>query len=86
MDERRSGHKSRIVSASCLERLSAIIDANDFEKTSGRKPGQEDVHAYLRKGTPGDWCNHSCRRLKTLFKANYGESLIRLGYEFNGDW
>jgi hypothetical protein len=66
--------------------LRTIVEANDFRAVSGREPGEEDVQAHLRKGIVGDWQNHFCRRIKALFKSRYGEALIRMGYERDGNW
>jgi len=35
-----------------MERIAA---ATSFEALSGRRPGEEDPKAFLRKGLPGDW-------------------------------
>src|SRR4030095_9784796 len=46
------------------ERLRDIVHYNIFETATGRKPGQEDVNAHLRKGIAGDWKNHFTNRIK----------------------
>jgi hypothetical protein len=38
--------------AALIEKIAA---ATSFEALSGRKPGAEDLAAFLRKGVPGDW-------------------------------
>jgi hypothetical protein len=35
--------------------MEQIVAATSFEALSGRKPGEEDPQAFLRKGLPGDW-------------------------------
>ncbi|MBK9925009.1 MAG: sulfotransferase domain-containing protein [Anaerolineales bacterium] len=67
-------------------RLHEIVRYNIFEAATGRKPGQEDVNAHLRKGIAGDWKNYFSDKIKTEFKKNYGELLIRTGYETSLNW
>lgn len=68
------------------ERLREIVRYNIFEAATGRKPGQEDPMAHLRKGIAGDWKNHFTDRVKNEFKAHYGELLVRTGYEKDLSW
>ncbi|MEQ8317314.1 MAG: sulfotransferase domain-containing protein [Phycisphaerales bacterium] len=62
------------------------IEAESFERTTGRKPGQEDVGHHNRKGTSGDWKNHFTDRVTDAFKQHHGQLLITLGYEQDLDW
>lgn len=68
------------------ERLRKIVYYNTFETATGRKPGQEDINAHLRKGIAGDWKNHFTDRVKEKFKRNYGEILVKTGYEKDLNW
>jgi len=53
---------------------------------TGRRPGQEDIHAHQRKGIAGDWRNHFTTRVKEVFKQRYGHVLIATGYEPDLNW
>ncbi len=68
------------------ERLAFIVRHNVFEAATGRKRGEEDVLAHLRKGIAGDWRNHFTDRVKSEFKRRYGQVLIDTGYEQGLDW
>jgi len=68
------------------EHLHEIVKNNVFEVVTGRKQGQEDVNAHLRKGVAGDWCNHFTDRIKDEFKKRYGQVLIDTGYEKDLNW
>jgi hypothetical protein len=64
----------------CVERAS-------FERMSkGRKPGEEDSRAFVRKGIAGDWKNVFTDEDKRIFKETAGDLLIRLGHERDLDW
>lgn len=67
-------------------RRRAIVEANSFEKQSGRKRGEENVASHHRKGIRGDWQNHFSARTMDRFKERYGRVLIETGYETNLDW
>jgi hypothetical protein len=63
------------------------VYAQRFEAhTMGRERGVEDVTSHYRKGIAGDWVNHFSPRHAEAFDANFGDLLIRLGYEDNSDW
>jgi hypothetical protein len=67
--------------------LQQAVTANDFRKKSGgRIRGEQDVAHHYRAGIPGDWKNHFFPELTRRFKAEYGDVLIKLGYEKNADW
>jgi lipopolysaccharide transport system ATP-binding protein len=68
------------------ERLQYIVRSNMFESATGRKRGDQDVNAHLRKGIVGDWRNHFTERIKTEFKKQYGKLLIDTGYEKDFNW
>jgi hypothetical protein len=64
----------------------SVVAAQSFEKTTGRKRGQEDVGAHRRKGISGDWVNNFSDTTKALFKERFGQHLIDTGYETGMDW
>lgn len=66
--------------------LRKIVERNDFEKITGRKPGQEDLRAQLRKGVAGDWRNHFSVTVKDVFKQQFGNALVNAGYEDDFEW
>ncbi len=68
------------------EHLQDIIRYNTFEVATGRKRGEQDVNAHLRKGIVGDWRNYFSERVKAEFKKQYGKLLIDTGYEKDLDW
>lgn len=70
-----------------VDRLRQIVDANQFTKLAGgRAPGQEDVKSHYRKGVAGDWRNHFNEEHIALFKENFNDLLLRLGYETDDRW
>lgn len=66
--------------------LDAIVGANLFRNATGRQPGEEDVHAHLRKGIAGDWKNVFTPTVAAAVKQQYGSLLVETGYEKNMDW
>lgn len=69
-----------------LERLHDIVRYNLFEAAAGRRRGNQDISAHLRKGIAGDWRNYFTERVKTEFKKQYGKLLIDTGYEKDLNW
>jgi hypothetical protein len=69
-----------------LRRLHEIVKYNSFEAATGRKRGEEDVTAHLRKGIAGDWRNHFSDHVKEEFKKRFGDALINTGYESDSNW
>src|SRR5262249_38330165 len=63
-----------------------VVEANSFERQTGRRRGQEDVAAHHRKGIEGDWKNHFTARLKAAVKDRFGMVLIETGYETDLNW
>lgn len=58
-----------------------------FEKLGeGRRRGEEDPTAFVRKGVAGDWKNVFTERNKRVFKKQAGDLLIKLGYEQDSNW
>jgi hypothetical protein len=63
------------------QELSRIVEENRFERVSGRKPGQEAVTSFQRKGVTGEWREIFTDEHKQMF-AHIGEDvLVRLGYK-----
>ena len=67
-------------------KLSKVVKKNSFANKTRRKPGEEDVSSYYRKGVSGDWKNHFTDRIKAEFKQKFGQLLIDTGYEKGLDW
>lgn len=63
-----------------------IVEAHRFKRVTGRRRGAEDVTAHERKGITGDWRNYFDADLKDAFKARFGQTLIRTGYEADLGW
>lgn len=63
-----------------------IVWRNQFEQVTGRKRGEENTQAHLRKGIVGDWRNYFTEAHKQRFKELAGNILIDLGYEKDLDW
>ncbi len=68
------------------ETIAQVVEANRFEKMTGRKPGQEDSKSFHRKGVAGDWREVFTERDKQIFKEEAGEMLVSLGYEKGLNW
>lgn len=68
------------------KRLADAIDAQRFEKVTGRKPGSEDAAEFVRKGVSGDWLNMLTREAAEIYDAYAGDTLIRCGYESDHSW
>lgn len=67
--------------------ITAVLERKSFARLAGgRKKGQEDVNSHYRKGTPGDWKNHFSPEHIRHFKDQFGDLLIKLGYESSPDW
>ena len=68
------------------DQLHAIVKNNQFEKVTGRRPGEENHEAHQRKGIAGDWRNYFTDTLKDKFKSRFGDVLIKTGYEQDLNW
>lgn len=69
------------------KKLFQFIDQFNFKKLArGRRKGEVDVTSHYRKGQPDDWMDHFNSKHKKFFKDNYGELLVKLGYETSMDW
>lgn len=70
-----------------IETAKECIETTSFEtKTKGRKRGEEDSAAFVRKGVAGDWKNVFTEEDRRVFKEVAGDLLIKLGYERDLDW
>lgn len=69
------------------DKVLGIVYRNSFKKkTKGRKPGQESQISHYRKGISGDWKNYFNQDHINTFKEEYGDLLVKLGYEKDNDW
>jgi hypothetical protein len=68
------------------EAANRCVEKTGFERTSARKPGQEESVSRYRKGVAGDWRNVFTEEDKHVFKEVAGELLIKLGYEKDDSW
>ena len=67
--------------------VAACVEAGSFERwTRGRKQGEEDSAAFLRKGVAGDWKNVFTEDDRRAFKEAAGDTLVELGYEKDNGW
>lgn len=62
------------------EQLRVMIEKHSFERSTGRRPGQEDSGAFNRKGIRGDWANHFSQAQEAAFDAIAGGAMRELGY------
>jgi hypothetical protein len=67
-------------------RIRAAVEANSMQRLTGRRPGEEDRAAFIRKGSVGDWKHaftvESCR----VFADLAGDALVEFGYEKSPSW
>ncbi len=62
--------------------VTECIHAASFERlTGGRKRGQEQAGAQMRKGVIGDWRNHFDEAAQATFHKQAGDLLKELGYD-----
>lgn len=66
--------------------LRLILWRNSFSRLAGRRRGRENARHHYRKGVPGDWRSYLQGEHKDLFKKQWGQLLIDLGYEKDWDW
>lgn len=65
----------------CSPSLIAVVRAaTDFEVLSGRKPGEEDLGSFFRKGVAGDWQERLDRRALEIIEGQCKELMARYGY------
>jgi lipopolysaccharide transport system ATP-binding protein len=63
-----------------------IVNRFSFRRRTWWRFGRENVRSHFRKGVAGDWKNHFTDELKKLFKAQFGDALVRAGYEKDDNW
>jgi hypothetical protein len=68
------------------DRVAEAVEEFSFERVSGRRPGQENKHSFMRSGVVGDWRNYFTRESCQLFDKYAGNELITLNYEKNRNW
>lgn len=68
------------------ELLDFSIRKFSFEKQTGRKRGDQQSTAFVRKGASGDWKNHFSREAADVFEKLAGQTLIAAGYESDSSW
>jgi hypothetical protein len=70
--------------------LEATVEWHEFERRSGRRPGEADANSGMRKGVVGDWQGHfddECRaRFKEAHGGRWNRLLVDMGYEQSPDW
>lgn len=62
------------------------VNSYSFENQTKRRPGEENINSFLRKGVSGDWKNHFNNQAKEVFKRHAGDLLIKFGYEKDKNW
>ena len=68
------------------DKVQQIVQANTFQKTTGRRPGEAKADNFNRKGIAGDWVNFFSDLQKDAFKRIAQPALVELGYETTDDW
>jgi hypothetical protein len=68
------------------DRLREISEKYSFKNQTGRNPGDENKHSFLRKGIAGDWKNYFSKEANQVFNKFAGNELIKLGYEIDDSW
>jgi hypothetical protein len=63
-----------------------IVLRHNFRAQTWRRSRRENPSSHLRKGIVGDWKNHFDDRLKDLYKAHHGATLVQAGYEKDDCW
>ena len=70
-----------------MDRLLYILHNHSYENYSGgRKRGQENIYNDYRSGLIGDWKKYLNSKHKEVFKQEYGDLLIKYGYENDNNW
>jgi len=68
------------------DRLERVVNKYSFESQTKRKPGEEDLKSFIRKGKPGDWKEKFSRNSAQIFDKLYSREMVRLGYYENNSW
>ncbi len=66
--------------------IDETIQEYSFENQARRKPGEEDVTQFVRKGIVGDWKGRFNREAREVFNHYAGAELIKLRYESDKSW
>ena len=66
--------------------IANTIKKYQFQNQSGRKKGDANPGAFLRKGIIGDWRNYFNEESAEVFNFYAGDALIRAGYEKDKQW
>lgn len=61
--------------------IASVREATDFERLSGRKPGDEDPASFFRKGVVGDWQGRLDTRALDIIATHCGKLMRSLGYD-----
>ena len=75
-----------LTGASDAKIAALAVDRWSFTTTSGRKPGEEDLSSFRRKGIAGDWTNYFSREAGEVFDSFAGDALVELGYADDRNW
>ena len=57
-----------------------------FEKVTARKPGEATEKQHLRSGKPGQWRDVLSREHCEAIRVQFGDLLVKTGYESGHDW
>jgi len=68
------------------ERLKQIVHKYSFANQTNRKPGQEDIKSFIRKGQPGDWKEKFTKESAETFNGYYSSEMKKLGYAEDDSW
>lgn len=68
------------------EKLSGAVSRFDFKARTGRRRGEAQSGAFLRKGVSGDWRNVFDRNAAEVFETLGGPGLRAMGYETGSTW
>lgn len=66
--------------------IHSAVEKYSFTAQSGRKQGDQDNRAFVRKGIIGDWRNCFNRESALIFSELAGKQLIAAGYEKDYSW
>lgn len=68
------------------DRLKEVIQKYSFENQTKRKPGEEDLKSFIRKGKPGDWKEKFTKQSACTFNKYYLNQMIDLDYVKDESW
>lgn len=68
------------------KQLLETIDKCSFSKIQRQQVYSDDRKNFARKGIVGDWKNNFNERSIQLFKENFSDMLIEMGYESDENW